>query len=33
MPASTMPRPAGVNGTAVSSEPVSATKNAPLMPR
>ena len=31
-PASTTPIPAGVNGTAVSSEPVSATKNAPLMP-
>ncbi len=33
MPASTMPRPAGVNGTAVRSEPVRATKNAPLIPR
>ena len=32
MPASTMPSPAGVNGTAVSSEATSATKKAPLMP-
>ena len=31
-PTSTRPRPAGVNGTAVSSEAISATKNAPLMP-
>ena len=31
--ASTMPRPAGVNGMAVSSEAMSATKKAPLMPR
>ena len=27
-----MPRPAGVNGIAVSSDATSATKNAPLMP-
>ena len=33
MPASTKPIPAGVNGKAVSNEPVSATKNAPLIPR
>src|SRR5204863_4495536 len=32
-PASTIPRPPGVNGTAVRSEPASATKNEPLMPR
>ena len=32
MPASTMPRPAGVKGTAVSSEATRATKKAPLMP-
>ena len=30
---STMPRPAGVNGTAVSSDAIRATKKAPLMPR
>ncbi len=32
MPTSTMPRPAGVNGTAVRSEATRATKKAPLMP-
>ena len=32
MPTSTMPRPAGVSGTAVSSEAMSATKKAPLRP-
>ena len=32
-PVSTMPIPAGVSGTAVSSEPASATKKAPLRPR
>ena len=31
-PASTTPSPAGVSGTAVSSDPVRATKNAPLIP-
>ena len=31
-PASTMPSPAGLSGTAVSSEPMSATKTAPDSP-
>ena len=33
MPASTMPRPPGVSGTAVSSEAERATNMAPLRPR
>ena len=32
IPASTMPRPAGLSGTAVSSEPMRATNTAPEMP-
>jgi hypothetical protein len=31
-PSSTTPRPAGLSGTAVSSEPISATKKAPEIP-
>ena len=31
-PSSTIPRPAGLNGTAVSNEPISATKKAPEIP-
>ena len=32
MPARPRPRPAGLSGTAVSSDPMKATKNAPEMP-